>query len=97
VARLKSALVELERHLEARARAELQLKKKVQELERTAQARPPAVADPVEVAKLKARVEKLSEQVEELRGENDFLNGEVARYVQKSKDLVAQLASLKET
>ena len=34
--------------------------------------------------------------MEELRGENDFLNGEVARYVQKNKDLPAQIASLKE-
>jgi CheY-like chemotaxis protein len=98
VGRLKAAMVDLERHLEARARAELQLKRKVQELERAAQARPPPIAsDPADVAKLKARVEKLAEEVEELRGENDFLNGEVARYVQKNKDLLAQLASLRET
>lgn len=98
VARLKTAMVDLERHLEVRARAELQLKKKVQELERAVQARPATgVADPVEVAKLKARVEKLAEEVEELRSENDFLNGEVARYVQKNKDLLSQLASLRES
>jgi chromosome segregation ATPase len=99
VSRLKGAMVELERHLEARARAELQLKKKLQEVERVAQARPaaPTAADPALVQQLKAKVEKLSGEVEELRGENDFLNGEVARYVQKNKDLAAQLAALKET
>ncbi len=98
VNRLKAAMVDLERHLEARARAELQLKKRVQELERAVQARPQAAAaDPAEVAKLKARMEKLAEEIEELRGENDFLNGEVARYVQKNKDLLAQLTSLRES
>jgi DNA-binding response OmpR family regulator len=95
ISRLRAAMVDLERHLEARARAELQLKKKVQELERAAQSSqgrpPPAAADPAEVAKLKARLQKLTEDVEDLRGENDFLNGEVARYVQKNKDLTAQL------
>ena len=64
----------------------------------TSHPQPPAsAADPAEVAKLKARVEKLAEESEELRSENDFLNGEVARYVQKNKDLLAQLASLRET
>lgn len=97
-ARLRAAMVDLERHLEARARAELQLKRKVQELERSAQARPAqAPADPAELARLKAQLAKHAEQIEELRGENDFLNGEVARYVQKNKDLLGQLASLRET
>ncbi len=89
VGRLKAAMVDLERHLEMRARSELQLKKRVQELERAGQARP-AAADPAEVAKLKALAAKLTEEVEELKGENDFLNGEVARYVQKNKDLSAK-------
>jgi chromosome segregation ATPase len=98
VTRLKGAMVELEKHLEARARAELQMKKRLQDLERAAQARPaPAAADPAALQQLKAKAEKLAEEIEELRGENDFLNGEVARYVQKNKDLAAQLASLKET
>ncbi len=98
VTRLKAAMVDLERHLEVRARAELQLKKRVQELERAVQARPAsAAADPVEVAKLKAATQKLSEEVDDLRGENDFLNGEVARYVQKNKDLAGQIASLRES
>jgi len=98
VSRLRTAMVDLERHLEARARSELQLKKKLQEAERAAQARPPpAAAEPAEIAKLKARLAKLTEDVEELRGENDFLNGEVARYVQKNKDLLAQLAALRES
>jgi len=100
VARLKGAMVELERHLEARARAELQMKKRLQELEKAAaQARPApaAAADPAVVQQLKAKLDALSGELEDLRGENDFLNGEVARYVQKNKDLAAQLASLRET
>jgi CheY-like chemotaxis protein len=99
VARLKAAMVELEKHLEARARAEMQLKKRMQELERAAQARgaPASAPDPAVVAGLKAMVSKLGDEIEELRSENDFLNGEVARYVQKNKDLSAQLASLRET
>jgi hypothetical protein len=36
------------------------------------------------------------EDVEELRGENEFLNGEVARYQQKNRELTAAIASLKE-
>ncbi len=98
VTRLKNAMVELERHLEARARAELQMKKRLQELERAVQARPAAAAaDPAAVQQLKAKIEKLSEETEEMRSENDFLNGEVARYVQKNKDLAAQLAGMRET
>ena len=97
-ARLRQSMVELERHLENRARTELQLKKRVAELERLAAAKPPPIAsDPAELAKLKAKLAKLEEDVEELRGENDFLNGEVARYVQKNKDLLSQIASLRES
>jgi chromosome segregation ATPase len=95
VARLKAAMVELERHLESRARAELQLKKKVQELEKAAKAG--GASDPGEAARQKAAVSRLEEEVTELRGENDFLNGEVARYVQKNKDLLAQLESMRES
>ena len=87
IGRLKAAMVEMERHLEVRARAELQFKKKIQELERAAQGRPAGGADAAEVQKLRAQVAKLTEEVEEMKGENDFLNGEVARYVQKNKDL----------
>jgi CheY-like chemotaxis protein len=97
-ARLRAAMVDLERHLEARARAELQLKRRVQDLERAAQgARPPPIPDAGELAKAKERLAKLAEEAEELKGENDFLNGEVARYQQKNKDLAAQLASLRES
>ncbi len=100
VGRLRAAMVELEKHLETRARAELTLKKRVQELEK-AQARPPPPppprADAAEVAALKARVAKLGEELEELRGENDFLNGEVARGQQRNTQLQAQIASLKES
>jgi chromosome segregation ATPase len=93
-ARLRAAMVDLERHLETRARSELQLKKRVQDLERAGPAaRPPPLADAGELAKLKARLQKLSEEVEDLKSENDFLNGEVARYQQKNKDLSSQLAS----
>jgi DNA-binding response OmpR family regulator/chromosome segregation ATPase len=99
VSRLKGAMVELERHLEARARAELQMKKRLQELERAAQVRPAAAGapDPALVQQLKTKLDKLAGDLEELRGENDFLNGEVARYVQKNKDLAGQLASLRES
>jgi chromosome segregation ATPase len=97
--RLKAAMVELEKHLEARARAELGMKKRIQELEKAAAApRPPPVpaADPAEVARLKAAVARVEEELGDLRGENDFLNGEVARYQQKNRDLQAQLDSLRE-
>jgi predicted RNase H-like nuclease (RuvC/YqgF family) len=71
----------------------------VQDLEKAAAARPaaPAAADPAEIVKLKALLEKVRDEIEELRGENDFLNGEVARSVQKNKELAAQIASLKES
>jgi hypothetical protein len=39
----------------------------------------------------------MAEELDELRGENDFLNGEVARYLQKNKDLAGEIASLKES
>jgi chromosome segregation ATPase len=97
VTRLKAAMVELEKHLEARARGEMQLKKRLQEVERAAQAKGAPAADPALVQQLKAAVAKLQEEIEDLRGENDFLNGEVARYNQKNKDLAAQIASMKET
>jgi chromosome segregation ATPase len=95
VARLKAAMVDLEKHLEVRARGELAAKKRVQELEKAA-AVPRAAVDPAEVARLKEALQKVAGDVEELRSENDFLNGEVARYVQKNKDLLAQITSLKE-
>jgi chromosome segregation ATPase len=96
VARLKAAMVELEKHLEARARSDMAAKKRIQELEKAAAVPRPAAADPAEIARLKDALAKLKDEVEELRGENDFLNGEVARYVQKNKDLTGQVASLKE-
>jgi chromosome segregation ATPase len=97
VARLKAAMVELEKHLEARARAELQLKKRVQELERGGKPAPAAAAPSADLARLKEARQRLAGEVDELRGENDFLNGEVARYLQKNKELTTQLASLKES
>jgi CheY-like chemotaxis protein len=95
VARLKAAMVELEKHLESRARNEMAAKKRIQELEKAAAARP-AAAEPADMARLKDALQKVSEEVEELRGENEFLNGEVARYLQKNKDLQTQISSLKE-
>ncbi len=68
------------------------MKKRIQELERTAAAAGrPAAPEPAEVARLKAQLAKLFGELQELRSENDFLNGEVARYVQKNKDLTAKL------
>ena len=84
VLRLKAAMVELEKHLESRARAEMTAKKRLQELERAAAAPKSAAPDAAEIASLKEALRKVSDDVEELRGENDFLNGEVARYVQKN-------------
>jgi chromosome segregation ATPase len=92
VARLKGAMIELEKHLEARARSEMQLKKRVQELEKGGR---PAAPEPVDVARMRAQLGKLAEELDELKGENEFLNGEVARYVQKNKELAAQLAALR--
>ncbi len=89
VARLKAAMVDLERHLESRARAELQLKKRIQDLEKAGSGRP--AADPAEITRLKQLVAKLEEDVSDLRGENEFLNGEVARYTQKNKELGSAL------
>jgi len=93
VARLKAAMVELEKHLEARARAEMQLKRRLQELEKGAKGAPGAAGEPADAARLRAQLGKLAEEIDELKGENDFLNGEVARYVQKNKELTARLAS----
>ena len=61
-----------------------------------AQEKAKPAAEPADLARVKESLKKLQDEVEELRGENDFLNGEVARYVQKNKDLAAQIASLKE-
>jgi chromosome segregation ATPase len=50
-----------------------------------------------DAAGVKDRLAKLEEELRELRGENDFLNGEVARATQKNKELQKQLASLRES
>jgi hypothetical protein len=42
-------------------------------------------------------VQALSEELSDLKGENDFLNSEVARYHQKNKDLQTQLQRLTES
>jgi predicted RNase H-like nuclease (RuvC/YqgF family) len=78
----------------------MQLKKTVHELEKAAQGKPSAPrtgADPAELATAKARLAKLQEELEGLRAENEFLNGEVGRYGTRNKELQTQLASLKES
>jgi len=92
--RLKQALVDMEKHLETRARNEALLKKRISELERSPAA-PAAGASPDALAQVQAELQKVTDELEELRGENEFLNSEVARYHQKNKDLQAQLPSRK--
>jgi len=93
--RLRAALVELERRLEASARAETVLRKRMAELDRVGAER--ASADrAVAVAgerlgALEQELVRLREEIEEMRSENEFLNGEVARYHQKNKELAALL------
>jgi chromosome segregation ATPase/DNA-binding NarL/FixJ family response regulator len=92
--RLKATAAELERHLEGRTRVEHQLKRRIGELEaaaRAAAAAPPPTVDGAALAALKARVAGLENELTDLREENDFLNGEVARYTQKNRDLSARL------
>jgi cell division protein FtsB len=43
------------------------------------------------VASLQARFAELETELDDLRDENEFLNGEVARYTQKNRDLSAKL------
>lgn len=88
-------MVELERNLEQRARSELTLKKRVQELERGPGKASYQGPPPEEVAKMRLDLDRLAEEAEDLRGENEFLNGEVARYTQKNKDLTTQLGRKK--
>jgi chromosome segregation ATPase len=92
--RVKATAAELERHLEGRAKIEQQLKRRIGELEAVARmtaAAPPPEADGATLAALRARIEELEVDLSDLRDENDFLNGEVARYTQKNIDLSAKL------
>jgi chromosome segregation ATPase/DNA-binding NarL/FixJ family response regulator len=86
VSRLKGVMGELEKHLETRARLEAKLRRRIEELEEEPTA-PGAVVD--------GNVEKLQQDLDELRGENDFLNAEVARYHQKNRDLLAVIKKLR--
>jgi chromosome segregation ATPase len=83
VGRLKATLVDLERRLEGSARAEAQWRRRASDLEKRAAASPPV--PPGEVARLGEKVRLLEEELSDLREENDFLNGEVARFTQKNK------------
>jgi chromosome segregation ATPase len=93
--RLRAAMVELERRLEASARAEGALRRRVAELERgqagRAQVDRAAAAAAERVAAAEQELARLREELQEMRSENDFLNGEVARYHQKNKELAALL------
>ena len=40
---------------------------------------------------IQARIVEMEGELEDLKGENDFLNGEVARYTQKNRELAAKL------
>jgi len=93
-ARLRAALGEVERKLEGALRSEAKLKARVAELEKKGQA--PADRS-AEVARLEESVRKLGVELVDLREENEFLNGEVARFQQKSSDLARQLESMRES
>jgi chromosome segregation ATPase len=95
LARVKGTAAELERHLEGRAKIEHQLKRRITELEAAIKggAGAPAEAmDSTVMASLQARFAELETELDDLRDENEFLNGEVARYTQKNRDLNAKLA-----
>jgi chromosome segregation ATPase len=92
--RLKATAAELERHLEGRARVEQQLKRRIGELEAAARnkaAAPPAEVEGAVLTALRTRLAELEGELSDLRDENEFLNGEVARYTQKNRDLTAKL------
>jgi CheY-like chemotaxis protein len=96
LARLRAALSESERRLEAGVRAEHKLRARVIDLEKAPRPAPPQAEGP-EASELKARLKKLGGELADLREENEFLNGEVARFQQKSRDLAKQVESLKES
>ena len=87
--------MELERRLEASARAEVLLRKRQGELERIAAERVgadrAAQAASERLAAAEAELVRVREEIGEMRGENEFLNAEVARYHQKNKELSALL------
>jgi chromosome segregation ATPase len=92
--RLRATAADLERHLEGRTRVEHQLKRRIGELEAEARAAaeaPPPEVDGATLTALQDRVAALEGELADLREENDFLNGEVARYTQKNRDLTARL------
>ena len=86
VQRMKASLVELERRLETGARAEAQSRRLTGELEKKSAEQ---VAQQAQIAVAEEALARAREELEDLRSENDFLNGEVARYQQKNKDLMA--------
>ncbi|HEX9288286.1 MAG TPA: response regulator, partial [Anaeromyxobacteraceae bacterium] len=85
--RLKTSLVELERRLEGSSRSEAQVRRRVAELEKE---RAERIAQQAQLAAAEEALGRAREELEDLKSENDFLNGEVARYHQKNKDLLTQ-------
>jgi chromosome segregation ATPase len=88
VQRTQAALVELESRLEARARADAATRKRVAELEKE---RAEATALAGRLVSAQEALSRARAELEDLRSENEFLNGEVARYHQRNKDLMAQM------
>jgi hypothetical protein len=70
------------------ARAEAQARRRIGELEKEKAER---VAQQAQLVAAEEALVRAREELEDLRSENDFLNGEVARYHQKNKDLLATL------
>jgi len=87
VQRMKASMVELERRLEASGRAEGQGRRRIAELEKE---RAEHVAQQAQLVVAEEALARAGEELQDLKSENDFLNGEVARYHQKNKDLLGQ-------
>ena len=73
---------------------EAQGRRRIAELESE---RAERVAQQAQLAQAEEGLVRAREELEDLRSENDFLNGEVARYHQKNQDLAAQVEALKES
>jgi chromosome segregation ATPase len=85
-------MVDLERRLEGSARAEAQARRRAAELERSLADRSGGErATGERLAAAERELASLREEIAELRSENDFMSGEVARYHAKNLDLAARL------
>ncbi len=63
------------------------MRRRVAELEKE---RAERIAQQAQLAAAEEALGRAREELEDLKSENDFLNGEVARYHQKNKDLLTQ-------